>query len=39
VAVVEETTGQVLEIPCCFCPGTSRYIIQPATHGMRAVIA
>lgn len=39
VAVVEETTGQVLEIPCCFCPGTSRYIIQPATHSMRAVIA
>jgi CheY-like chemotaxis protein len=32
VAVVEETTGQVLEIPCCFCPGTSRYIIQPATR-------
>jgi CheY-like chemotaxis protein len=39
VTVAEETTGQVLEIPCCFCPGTSRYIIQPATHGVRTVIA
>ncbi len=37
VTVVEETTGQVLEIPCCFCPGISRYIIQPATHGMCTV--
>jgi CheY-like chemotaxis protein len=33
--VVEETTGHVLEIPCYFCPGTSRYIIQPAADGMR----
>jgi CheY-like chemotaxis protein len=39
VTVVEETTGQVLEIPCCFCPGISRYIIQPATHVMGALIA
>jgi CheY-like chemotaxis protein len=39
VTVVEETTGQVLEIPCCFCPGISRYIIQPATHVMGAFIA
>jgi CheY-like chemotaxis protein len=39
VTVVEETTGQVLEIPCCFCLGISRYIIQPATHGMRTLIA
>jgi len=39
VTVVEETTGQVLEIPCRFCSGKSRYIIQPATHGMRTVIA
>ena len=30
VKVVEESTGQVLEIPCCFCPGTSKYIIQPS---------
>jgi len=28
--VVEETAGQVLEIPCRFCPGTNKYIIQPA---------
>jgi CheY-like chemotaxis protein len=39
VTVVEETTGQVLEIPCCFCPGISRYIIQPAIHVMGALIA
>src|SRR5579862_6028026 len=39
MTVVEETTGQVLEIPCRFCPGTSRYIIQPATHDMHTVIA
>jgi len=39
VTVVEETTGQVLEIPCCFCPGISRYIIEPATHVMGALIA
>jgi len=39
VNVVEETTGHVLEIPCCFCPGTSRYIIQPATDGLRALSA
>lgn len=35
VPVVEETTGEVLEIPCHFCPGTSKYIIEPssqATH-------
>jgi CheY-like chemotaxis protein len=39
MTVVEETTGQVLKIACCFCPGTSRYIIQPATHGMGVLIA
>ncbi len=32
--VVEETTGHVLEIPCYFCPGTSKYIIQPAADGL-----
>jgi hypothetical protein len=31
VAVVEETTGQVLEIPCRFCPGRNKYIIQPSS--------
>jgi len=39
VMVVEETAGQVLEIPCLFCPGTSRYIIQPATRVMGELIA
>jgi CheY-like chemotaxis protein len=39
MTVREETTGQVLEIPCRFCPSTSRYIIQPATQGMRDLIA
>jgi CheY-like chemotaxis protein len=27
--VIEETTGQILEIPCRFCFGRSKYIIQP----------
>ena len=39
MTVVEETTGEVLEIPCRFCPGTSRYIIQPATRVMCELIA
>jgi CheY-like chemotaxis protein len=38
MTVREETNGQVLEIPCRFCPSTSRYIIQPATPGMRELI-
>jgi CheY-like chemotaxis protein len=33
--VVEETTGEVLEIRCRFCPSTNRYIIQPSTWRMR----
>ena len=39
MTVKEETTGQVLEVPCRFCPSTSRYIIQPATQGMRELTA
>jgi CheY-like chemotaxis protein len=39
VKVIEETTGHVLEIPCCFCPGTSKYIIQPAADGVRELSA
>jgi putative component of membrane protein insertase Oxa1/YidC/SpoIIIJ protein YidD len=39
VTVAEETTGQVLEIQCRFCPGTSRYIIQPASHDMHTITA
>jgi CheY-like chemotaxis protein len=26
------TTGEVLEIPCRFCPSTNRYIIQPSSR-------
>lgn len=34
LAVIEETTGQVLEVPCRFCPGKNKYIIEPsAQHG------
>ena len=25
-------TGEVLEIPCCFCHSMNRYIIQPSSH-------
>jgi CheY-like chemotaxis protein len=39
MTVREETTGQVLEVACRFCPSTSRYIIQPATQGMRELMA
>jgi len=34
LAVIEETTGQVLEVPCRFCPNKNLYIIEPsAQHG------
>jgi CheY-like chemotaxis protein len=37
LAVIEETTGQVLEVPCRFCPGKNRYIIEPSVqHGREA---
>jgi CheY-like chemotaxis protein len=39
VKVTEETTGHVLEIPCCFCPGTSSYIIQQAADRMLGLSA
>jgi CheY-like chemotaxis protein len=32
LAVSEETTGQVLEVPCRFCPGKNRYIIEPSVQ-------
>jgi CheY-like chemotaxis protein len=39
VTVVEETTGEVLEIPCRFCPNTNKYIIEPSSQGMRELFA
>jgi CheY-like chemotaxis protein len=35
LAVIEETTGQVLEVPCRFCPGKNRYIIEPSVQSGR----
>ena len=35
LAVVEEKTGQVLEVPCRFCPSKNRYIIEPSGHDAR----
>lgn len=35
LAVIEEKTGQVLEVPCCFCPSKNRYIIEPSGHDAR----
>jgi CheY-like chemotaxis protein len=35
LAVIEETTGQVLEVPCRFCPGKNRYIIEPSVQNGR----
>jgi CheY-like chemotaxis protein len=37
--VIEETTGQVLEIPCRFCPSTNKYIIQPDGNYVHEAIA
>jgi CheY-like chemotaxis protein len=39
LAVVEETTGQVLEVPCRFCPSMNKYIIQPSGQDVRALCA
>ena len=39
VKVREETTGHLLEIPCCYCQGASKYIIQPAADGVRELSA
>jgi CheY-like chemotaxis protein len=35
LAVIEEMTGQVLEVPCRFCPGKNRYIIEPSVQSGR----
>jgi CheY-like chemotaxis protein len=39
LTVVEENAGRVLAVPCLFCPATSQYIIQPSSHGGRALVA
>ena len=39
VTVVEQTAGDVLEIPCHFCPSTTQYIIEPSSPGARAFVA
>jgi CheY-like chemotaxis protein len=39
VTVIEETAGEVLEIPCHFCPSTNKYIIEPSIQGMRELSA
>ena len=35
LAVIEEKTGQVVEVPCCFCPSKNRYIIEPSGQDAR----
>lgn len=37
--VVEETTGQVLEVSCRFCPSTNQYTIQPSGQDLHEVCA
>jgi CheY-like chemotaxis protein len=39
LAVIEEKTGQVLEVPCRFCPSKNRYIIEPSGHDARQACA
>jgi CheY-like chemotaxis protein len=39
VTVIEETAGEVLEIPCHFCPSNNKYIIEPSIQGMRELSA
>jgi CheY-like chemotaxis protein len=39
LAVIEEMTGQVLEVPCRFCPNKNRYIIEPASQPPREACA
>jgi CheY-like chemotaxis protein len=39
VKVIEETAGEVLEIPCHFCRSTNKYIIEPSLQGMRELSA
>jgi len=39
LAVIEEETLQVLEVPCRFCPNKNRYIIEPSGHDARETCA
>ena len=39
LAVIEGKTGQVLEVPCRFCPSKNRYIIEPSGHDAREACA
>ncbi len=39
LAVIEERTGRVLEVPCRFCPGKNRYIIEPSVQDTREMRA
>jgi len=39
LAVIEEMTGQVLEVPCRFCPGKNRYVIEPSSQPPREACA
>jgi CheY-like chemotaxis protein len=39
LAVIEEMTGKVLEVPCRFCPSKNRYIIEPSSQHPREACA
>jgi DNA-binding NarL/FixJ family response regulator len=39
LVVIEEKTGQVLEVPCRFCPNKNRYIIEPSSQDGREACA
>jgi CheY-like chemotaxis protein len=39
LTIAEETAGDVVEIPCYFCPSINKYIIEPSVPGMREVSA
>jgi CheY-like chemotaxis protein len=39
LTVAEETAGDVVEIPCYFCPSINKYIIEPSIPVMRDLCA
>ena len=39
VTIAEETAGEVVEIPCHFCPSINKYIIEPSIPGIRELSA
>ena len=39
LVVIEKMTGQVLEVPCRFCPGKNKYIIEPSSNHSRKACA